>query len=365
MYIITFGISLVFIYMSEKIKYCKQLFIILGLLVPSILAGVRDYSVGTDVLLYGNSWFERAVQIDSLSNYLSKANEYGVGLGYAFINFIISRFTNNAHVFYFLYELLQLTILYYVLKRYQDKISITFAFAIYYFCYFNISLNLLRQIMAVLLVLYSYRYVEDKKIIKFIVTIFIATLVHNSAIVGIVLFPIKVAVDNKQWKKIFKILVIGSCLLAVFLYEQIFNLLSSYGINGVERYAHYMTDTEVGGRFVRLFYWGILLIIILLKRKKCELYYKEFEFLQLLMLISTVGSLFMFIGSTWIIRIVYYFDIFQIIYMPILAHNMEIVYGPGRKKVGYFILMLLVIVNWLITFVIRNGGATYPFVFMK
>ena len=190
MYIITFGISLLFIYMSEKKNYCKQLFIILGLLVPSILAGVRDYSVGTDVLLYGNGWFERAVQF---------------GVGYAFINFIISRFTNNTHVFYFLYELLQLTILYYVLKRYKDKISITFAFAIYYFCYFNLSLNLLRQIMALLLVLYSYRYVEDKKIIKFIVTIFIATLVHSSAIVGIVLFPIKVAVDNKQWKKIFKI----------------------------------------------------------------------------------------------------------------------------------------------------------------
>ena len=47
----------------------------------------------------------------------------------------------------------------------------------------------------------------------------------------------------------------------------------------------------------------------------------------------------------WIIRIAYYFDIFQIIYMPILAHNMGIVYGPSRKKVGYFILMLLVIVT--------------------
>ena len=155
------------------------------------MAGVRDYSVGADVLLYGNGWFERAVQFDSLSNYLSKANEYGVGVGYAFINFIISRFTNNTHVFYFLYELLQLTILYYVLKRYKDKISITFAFAIYYFCYFNLSLNLLRQIMALLLVLYSYRYVEDKKIIKFIVTIFIATLVHSSAIVELYYFQLR------------------------------------------------------------------------------------------------------------------------------------------------------------------------------
>lgn len=366
MYIITFLTSLGFLHVSEKHKnkYVRNFCVVIALLIPSILAGLRDYSVGNDVLLYGNGWFERATTYNSLFEYLSKANEYSVGVGYGLVNYVISRLTNNPHVFYFIYELLQVVILYLIVYRYKEKISITFAFAVYYFSYYNLSLSMLRQIMAMLLVLHSYKYIEERNLVKYVINIFFAAMFHSSAIIGLVLYLIKILIDNKQLKIIYKALIVGGCLVGVLLYQQVFSFLSLIGINGIERYSHYMTDSEVGGRFIRFTYWTALSILIFLRGKKCKSYYQQSEYLQLIMVISTVCSVVLFIGSTWIIRIAYYFDVFQVLYLPILAPNLGVAIGRN-KKAGYLILLLLVVVNWLITFVIRNGAATYPFVFMK
>lgn len=72
MYVLIFGVSAGFIYCSEKTqsKLLKRILIILALLIPSILAGLRDYSIGNDVLLYGNKWFERSCMYNSLFDFL-------------------------------------------------------------------------------------------------------------------------------------------------------------------------------------------------------------------------------------------------------------------------------------------------------
>lgn len=366
MYIITFSLSLAFLYMSEnKNKYIKPILVFAGLLIPSILAGIRDYTVGNDVLLYGNVWFEQATQFNSLIDYLSKAHEYSIGIGYAFVNYIISRITYNNHFFYFIYELLQLTILYFALKKYENKISIAFAFAVYYFSYYNLSLSMLRQIMAMILILYSFRYLDEGNNIKYILNIIVAYSFHSSAIVGIVLLPIKRLIENKEMKTIFKVIIIASCLLIILFYQQIFIILGNLGLSSLERYTHYLTDSEVGGRFIRIGYWGIITLLILSKSKYCKLYFEQSEFLQMILFISMICSMVMFIGSTWIIRLAYYFDVFQILYLPILAKNLGVVFGNSKRKAGYLVLISLLILNWLITFVIRNGASTYPFVFMK
>lgn len=367
MYLLIFGISTGLLFCSEKIqnKFLKKLLIITALLIPSILAGLRDYSIGNDVLLYGNGWFERSCNYSSLFRFIKNASDYSIGIGYATVNWIVSRFTDNPHYFYFFYELLQLSILYFALQPFKESISLPYAFLVYFFCYYNDSLNILRQIMAIILVLFSYKYVVTKKPIKFVFILALAISFHTSGIIGILLYPLSWAVENKYLRQAAKIAIIGASLFFIAGYEYITELIFNSGILSLIKYSHYMSASQVGGRFIRLTYWGILLLCILWMRRKSENGIDNYRTLEIYMVISTIMSFVTFLGSTWIVRATYYFDIFQVILIPYLASQLSIRVKISKKDGGYAILLIIVFIQWLITFVIRNGAATYPYMFMR
>ena len=83
---------------KRRFRAISIVFAFLGLLIPSILAGVRDFSIGTDINVYGNIWFERAHNI-SLYQYLKWASVSSIGIVYALLNYIVGLFTEDAHVF--------------------------------------------------------------------------------------------------------------------------------------------------------------------------------------------------------------------------------------------------------------------------
>ena len=365
MYLLTFFSSSLFVYLSEKKKHKIEQFIYLAIafFIPSLLAGVRDYSVGNDVLLYGNYWFEKAVSYNSLVEYLTKANEYGIGVGYAFVNYIASRISSSPHFFYFAYELLLLIILYVGLKPYKKDLNIAYAFLLFFFCYYNSSLNILRQMGAIVLVLYSYQFVVNKKIWKFLMVVAVAFTFHSSALVALVVYPCYIAINSKL-KNIFKILIVGGSVMAVFGVENIFNLLGSLNIVSLARYQHYFSDTDVGGRFLRIIYWGIVVALVWISKNKFFMIEKgKYAIFACMTYFSLILSILSFVVSTWAIRIAFFFDIGQIITIPLMGKCFS--FKMGRQKITGIILMLIPIIYWLITFIVRNGGETFPYVFMQ
>lgn len=367
MYIITFVISLLLLHISEKAqkKSIKRIFVAMALLLPSCLAGIRDFTIGWDVLLYGKGWFERACEYNSLIIFLDKANEYSVGIGYAFINYCVSRVTHNFHVFLFVYQLIQLCIVYYTVKPLKKEISLTFAFFVYFFSYYNLSLNILRQIMAIMIVFFGYRFILNHKPIKFVLTIIVAYTFHNTAIVGLVLYPINWALNNKLLKKLSKTLIVVGSVSAAIAYQVLLDVFAKFGLLQIERYSHYASDTEVGGRYIRLLYWLIILIAILWKGRKCIAYNSKNLTLEMYMTMSGIFSLMVFMGSPWIVRIVYYFDVFQIIFLPMLVQRLPFALGKKKTIGSYFIVGIIIMAFWLFNYVLRRGGNTYPYIFMR
>ena len=60
-YIVTFFISTIFVYLGDKYKgniIFSKVLLIAGVLCVSILAGVRDLSIGTDIKTYGEWLFK-------------------------------------------------------------------------------------------------------------------------------------------------------------------------------------------------------------------------------------------------------------------------------------------------------------------
>ncbi|MBN1069263.1 EpsG family protein [Clostridium botulinum] len=365
-YLVMFATSASMLSIAEKYrKRCNKnasvFFLIIGLLMPCILAGVRGFSVGNDVLLYGNYWFETATKSESVVSYIDYAVRSDLGAGYALLNWIISKITHNLHMYYFLFELFQIIILYFAVKEYKEKLNVAFVFLVYYFLFYNESLNILRQIIAVLLVLYSYKYVKNKKIIKFILTIILAFTFHSSSLVGIVLYPLDWAMRSKLKK-----MYIGGILIISFIcmvgYQQIFALLSNWGLLSTDRYIKYFSSDLVGGRVVRLLFWMIVMFSLIWKHKQCFKYIQEGRTLVLYASLSFVMTLLIFTSSAWIIRIAYYFDIFAILQLPLLAKVLP--FRIKGQNGNYLIITIFLLVYWIFSIVIRNNGGTYPFIFM-
>lgn len=366
-YIVMFTTSVSMLSLAEKYrkmdnKNAFRSFLIIGLLIPCILAGVRDFSVGTDVLLYGNYWFETAVKSESIRSYIDYAVRSDLGVGYAVFNWIISRVTNNLHMYYFLFELFQIIILYSAIWVYKDKLSVPFAFLTYYFLLYNESLNILRQIIAILLVLYSYKYVKERRKIRFILCFIIAFSFHSSAIVGILLYPLDWAMKS-NWKKIYTGGIIIASLIGIITYQKIFKLLTSLGILSVDRYIKYFESDLVGGRVIRFILWGGIMIMLIWRYRKCFEYIEEGRTLVLYAVISFIMTFMLFFSSAWVIRIAYYFDIFLLLQFPLLAKVMP--FRLKESKYGnYIILTTYLLAYWIFNIVIRNNAGTYPFKFM-
>ena len=95
----------------------------------------------------------------------------------------------------------------------------------------------------------------------------VAFTFHSSALVALVVYPCYIAINSKL-KNIFKILIVGGSVMAVFGVENIFNLLGSLNIVSLARYQHYFSDTDVGGRFLRIIYWGIVVALVWISKNK-------------------------------------------------------------------------------------------------
>lgn len=367
MYLIIFAISLFFIHCSEisKSKYKSISFAFLALFILSLFAGLRDYSLGTDVLLYGKGWFDKSLEFDSLISFLKKADEYGIGIGYAALNYFVSRISVDFHFFLFIFQFIHLTLIYFTIRSMKTHLSITFAFFIYLFSFYNISFNILRQIMAVSIVFFGFRYIQNNKLIKYLLTIILACSFHSTAIIGFILYPISWAITNRQIKKMSKMVIIVSGILSVIGFRYIFNFLNNINIMNLNRYMHYLTDEAGGGRFVRLFYWLFVFILILLCRRRIKYKNNLYVILEMYMFLSTIFSFICFLGGSFIVRIAYYMDFYQILYLPIAAKYLPFTFGNKKNLANYVIIGLFIFIFWIINIVIRNNGFTYPYIFMN
>ncbi|SEH46520.1 hypothetical protein SAMN02910265_00818 [Ruminococcus flavefaciens] len=132
-YIIVFFISVSCLEIAQKFRFRgigAKIFVPIALIVPSALAGLRDYSIGGDISAYGNYWFERACSSSDYFEYINNARSYSIYYGYSTLNFLVSRFTSNSHWFYFYLCLFELVVLFVTLLDYKDRINVPFAFAL-------------------------------------------------------------------------------------------------------------------------------------------------------------------------------------------------------------------------------------------
>jgi hypothetical protein len=165
----------------------------------------------------------------------------------------ITWFFNHPQIIFFLYGF----VIIFSLKKgldYYNKYSIypwiTFlSFPMFFFSFFSI----MRQACAIMLIFFSYRYIYKRKIIKFIILVFIASLFHDSAKYC---FPIYFLNRHNFSKKFLSIIFFFSFfsekIFLFFLKTSLFSKYSGYVENRIGS----------GGKLIYYFVIGIVILVI-------------------------------------------------------------------------------------------------------
>ena len=321
-YPIVFSFSCGLLYLSDRvIKKQRGAIVFFALLIPSFVFGCRDYSMGYDVLHYGNRYFEMATKMNTFE-YIEWMSDRQIEPLYTLLNKFVSYFTSNPNVLYIVQTFIILYLIYLVAKDngYPSDVCV---FSFFGFMLID-SFNILRQYLAMAVILYSYIFIRRKKIIKYVICIIIGIGFHSTAIIGLFFWPLSKILSNfksvdiinsiKNDKKVKKrILIIGIiALLIVFNFNQLSSLLIQIGIFP-ERYVFYETMSITTIAISSLISRFPLLILFIIRFYKNEQksnsdYYFLLTMLIIEIVLSQLGSL----GSVYL-RIAYYFAFFRIL----------------------------------------------------
>ena len=181
-YLITFSLSLVaYRFATKPLKRrLRILCLVLCILPPTFLAGLRDAQLGRDWFGYGIDIWNLATHDHNLGQVLSQYP--AIEPGYKLLNYAVGLISSDCHFFFFFHQLILVSIAVLVAyrnRKYQCSEIILF---FYFFYMYNTSMTIIRQSIALMFVLLAYSLWDFQYKKKSIILIGVAGLFHVSSV---------------------------------------------------------------------------------------------------------------------------------------------------------------------------------------
>lgn len=337
-------------------KDCKPIYIGLMIGLFSLLFGLR-YNVGVD---FPNYW--QMLQ----GNYYEKEN---IEFAFDFLNKSIRAFNLPPSVGFITYALIQFAFFIFSIKRIPELIP----WAIFFYfstTYIFLSLNVIRQTMALSIIMYSTWFICNKKILKYLVCILIASGIHTSALIFI---PIYFFINHEYFKsqKFQFILLSGSFILGSFIQQFIWLLVPIFGryflgldYSDVDILQFMDVNWNQDGLGLGYFLWYLIDALIIYYYPKLKGMIKQPIFIIWYNLFF-IGALLTFIlGATYLNRINIYFEYFKIIIYAIFS----LFLFKSTSKYHFKSISLLSFLSLLLVFyyvaIAKKASDCAPFLFV-
>ena len=220
-YILTFTVVMILAIIIQKlmVKHKKiAIFLCLvSILILSLLAGLRALNVGRDLRVYVISSFNNSRNFGSIINYLKYYN-FKEPLYYT-LNYLVYKYNGNINFLLFVIQLIISSVIYYI--AYKESENNNGTFSIYIFSYiiiwYNTSFNIVRQSLAIAIMLLSFKSLIENNDKKFILLTFLAFLFHSSAIFCLLFLLIRKVSKFKNRKLYLFFLPTVFMLIFIFL----------------------------------------------------------------------------------------------------------------------------------------------------
>lgn len=298
---------------ENNTKKLKIGFLVINMGTLIFISGLRGISVGTDTRTY--------LSLYTVSRSLTwlEVFEQRVEWGYGMVTKICILIYDNPQFYFFIFScIIGLGFAYFIYKT-SDDIPLS-VFLYVTLRIYSQSMNIMRQTVAMMLVALAYLFIKEKKMIRSILLIALATGFHTTAIVGFLLIPLS-CIKLTKYRTVFFIILEAGIIMN-------WNLLISIFIRITGRYEHYLSssyfDSSTGGRMVALIilsFVGLGLFEIFYKN------YSELEFRQNSILIMAgfayVAGTIVRQNAALLERVVMYFLVFVLIMIPGIIKNFD------------------------------------------
>lgn len=305
----------------------------------AIIIGTRTIEVGTDTKSY--------ISLYKLT--IAHGFVTMVEPGYGFAEYVFCKLGFGFNLF----QTMMCLIMGYLLYSTIRKASVDYAFSLFVFygMYFMMySMNIYRQIFAVIILFFGYYYLSKEQKIKFSIFVIIAMLFHMSSVVAFgALFINKLKISKRSRTILFVFL---SLMIGFALSPQVFASVSG-------GYAHYILDSNdlirTGTRLyqgiVLSIFWSLLFIFCLFytdPRIRENFWFKMFY------LATILNNVFLRLELG--LRVLLIVSICQVIALPLCVKYRK---GLSRSAITGVIVLFLSI--FFFTMLLTNSADVVPY----
>jgi hypothetical protein len=285
-----------------------------------LITGLRGYDVGSDTTVYYYSFKGNA---NVSLTYVIAQNKRDIG--YFILQWFIYHYTANFTVLTMLAAITFYVPISILIYEYSEDCGLSY-FTLMAFTFFQFSMTGIRQTIALgFSILFLLEVLREKPhYIRAIIWVLLGVSMHRSCLMILLYLPIRMFKEKKQiaW-------VCMGLIPLIFIFRHrlatsalnIFNSvgfdLDSYGGSGGGGTTYFV--------FIILFLWGLFFTYTNKDKKRFEM-----PTMYLIMMgIATVLQNFVFVNSIFF-RIVWYFSIFLIIYIPKMVCSSKITLQSTR-----------------------------------
>ena len=348
--------TVIFVGIASKAK-CKKasfLFLSFAILLPSIMAGLRQ-NVGTDY----NQYLQIYSTVAGGGNFLAfRLNE--IEAGFMLLNKICIFFGGGYHSVLFAAQFITQMFIIAFLWNERKNINPFWGIFIYMMNYYQRSLNIVRQSIAISICIFAFTYLADEKAshkyVKYIILILAAASFHTSALICLGVLAVQ-QIYKKRGLRVLHYVSFVFILVLIFCRKQV-GVIVGILLNSPNYYASYFirdaaTDSSLITYIVKIFlliYPSIIVYKKILGNKKFLLYFN-------LMIVGAILGLFSKFTLTYVDRISYFFIYLIIAVIPyslkvISKRNYLIVAGSYIWITTFF---------WIYNYFIKGYSGTIPF----
>lgn len=366
-YYLVFAFSSFFIFLASlfqrKNKFLMLFLILVSIVILASMAGLRDYSIGTDTLNY-NNYYNYAQISENIYTYCqSMHNMFGIEYGFSVLTYIVATMHVSVHWFYFICELIIGINIAFVLFSNSKKVDVTYGWLTYCFIFYTLSFNILRQTIALSIILIAIVEICKRNNTIALLLIFLSYMFHSASLIALLIFAFGIILMKLKDRKQIIALIIVTILISILL-PTIFKNFGSLGVFG-DKYSQYFGQQYAGqqtvqsiGSTLAIRLPMIFLIVYDFIANKGFIDHSDL-FVYMLVIIEAVILPFQLISPA-MGRIVLYFGISKVIGYPLALKQ------PKMNTMASIVMKILFIIFLMLLFyyqvVISNNNMVYPYI---
>lgn len=295
------------------VKRNNKSYILIVSLLLILLLGLRDLTVGIDTINY-YAIFTRIQNIEFSQLFNGVSYEYG----YRLLQYVIGIIFKEYQLLLIVVAIIYIAAVSCHIYKYSEKPMISYILFILY-GFYTFAFSTTRQTLAIAFILIAYEFMTRKKLFKFLIFVLIAASFHITALIFIPSYWIIKFKLNKYT------LTFITLITALMFYFRTGIVLF---LNSIARNEY--TFTETGGNL--LFLFMVISVIIGFIYRKQFLSARENNKLLFYMMCMSVIIMPITKFHPAMMRLMYYFFIFMIIYIPNLI---VVIRDPIIRFIGY------------------------------